>query len=99
MSNYLPRTRKKFERQQRVETDLRRLVAKRAEPDRLVAAAEEVRAARVRTVRANRQHCWAIGSEARYDAEIAALRATPVEAILNEFGVRLEAKREGLPEA
>lgn len=85
MSNYLPRTAKKRERQERLENDLRRLIAKGADRERLIAAAEEVRAARVRTIRAYRQHCWAIGSTARYDAMIAAIQATPLDTILDEF--------------
>ena len=86
MSNYLPRTQKKRERQARLESDLRRLIAAGVALDKLVAAAEEVRAARVRTVRADRQHCCFIGGTARYDAEIAAIQATAVEVILAEFG-------------
>jgi hypothetical protein len=87
MSNYLPRTQKKRERQEWLENNLRRLVAKGASPAKLAVAAEEVRAARVRTIQADRQHCWAIGSTAKYDAEIAALLALPVDSILGEFGV------------
>lgn len=89
MSNYLPRTRKKRDRQERLEDDLRRLIAHGADPAKLSAAAEAVRAARIRTVRADRQHCWALGSTRRYDAEIAALQTAPVEAILAEFKVRV----------
>ena len=88
MSNYLPRTQKKRERQERLENDLRRLIARGADADKLLAAAEDVRAARIRTVRALRQHCCFIGSTAHYDAAIAALQATPAAAILAEFGVR-----------
>jgi len=86
MSNYLPRTQKKRERKERLESDLRRLIAAEASRDKLVAAAEQVRAARIRTVRADRQHCCFIGSTARYDAEIAALQATGADVILAEFG-------------
>ncbi len=90
MSNYLPRTQKKRERQERLETDLRRLITRGADAAKLTGAAEEVLAARIRTVRAERQHCWALGSTARYDAEIAALQATTAESILAEFGVRMD---------
>lgn len=86
MSNYIPRTQKKRERQERLESDLRRLIAAEADLDKLVDAAEEVRSARIRTVRANRQHCCSLGSEARYDAEIAAIQAIGIEVILAEFG-------------
>ena len=86
MSNYLPRTQKKRERQERLEADLRRLIAARASIEKLVAVAEEVRAARIRTVRADRQHCCFIGSTTRYDTEIAAIQAAAVEVILVEFG-------------
>ena len=51
----------------------------------LAAAAEEVRAARIRTVRADRQHCWAIGSTTWHDAEIATLKALGIDVILGEF--------------
>jgi hypothetical protein len=86
MSNYLPRTQKKRERQSRLESDLRRQIAAGVTLDKLVAAAEDVRDARVRTVRADRQHSCFIGDTARYDAEIAAILATAVEVILAEFG-------------
>ncbi len=86
MSNYLPRTQKKRERQKRLESDLRRLIADGASRDALVTVAEEVRAARIRTVKADRQHCCFIGSTARHDAEIAALQAAGVEVTLTEFG-------------
>ena len=85
MSNYLPRTQKKRDRQRKLENDLRRLVAIGAGQEALIAAAEEVRAARIRTVQADRQHCWAIGSTAPHDAEIAAIKALAVEVILGEF--------------
>ena len=85
VSNYLPRTQKKRDRQHKLENDLRRLVAVGAAREALIAAAEEVRAARIRTVKADRQHCWAIGSNAPYDAEIAALEAMAVDLILGEF--------------
>jgi len=85
MSNYLPRTQKKRDRQHRLENDLRRLVATGAARDVLIAAAEEVRAARIRTVQAARQHCWEIGSTAPHDIEIDALKALAADAILGEF--------------
>jgi hypothetical protein len=85
MSNYLPRTQKKRERQERLEHDLRRLIASGASSDKLIAAAEEVRTARIRTIKAYRQHCVVIDSTSRYDAEIAALQAASVDAILAEF--------------
>ena len=87
MSNYLPRTQKKRERQERLENDLRRIVARGASSDQLMAAAEEVRLARIRTIKADRQHCWAIGSTVRYDAKIAALEAARADVILDEFTV------------
>jgi hypothetical protein len=86
MSNYLPRTQKKRERQERLENDLRRLIANGASSDKLIAAAEEVRAARIRTIKADRQHCWALGSTTQHDADIAALEAVQVDVILAEFG-------------
>jgi hypothetical protein len=79
MSNYLTRTQKKRERQERLENDLRRLVARGAGMDQLIAAAEEVRTARIRTIKADRQHCWAIGSTVRHDVEIAALEAVSAD--------------------
>ncbi len=85
MSNYLSRTQKKRDRQRRLENDLRRLVAVGAGLEVLIVAAEEVRAARIRTVKADRQHRWAIGSNAPYDAEIAALEAMEAGVILSEF--------------
>lgn len=86
MSNYLPRTQKKRERQARLENDLRRLIANGASDEKIVTAAEEVRAARIRTIKADRRHCCFIGSTARYDAEIAAIEAVGIEVILAEFG-------------
>ena len=97
MSNYLPRTQKKRERQERLEADLRRLIAARASIEKLVAVAEEVRAARIRTVRADRQHCCFIGSTTRYDTEIAAIQAAAVEVILVEFGWPLSSAPDAAP--
>jgi hypothetical protein len=50
-----------------------------------IVAAEEVRTARIRTIKADRQHCWAIGSTVRHDVEIAALEAVSADVILDEF--------------
>jgi hypothetical protein len=48
-------------------------------------AAEEVRTARIRTIKADRQHCWAIGSTVRHDVEIAAIEAISADVVLDEF--------------
>jgi len=86
VSNYLPRTQKKLERQERLENDLRRLIVRGVCHEELVFAAEEVRASRIRTIKAYRQHRCFIGSTARHDGEIAALQALPIDSILIEFG-------------
>jgi hypothetical protein len=87
MSNYLPRTQKKREIQQKQENKLRRMVEKGASLAKLVDAAEVVRAAGIRTINAERQLCCILGSTVRFDEAIRLLRELPVESILHEFGV------------
>jgi hypothetical protein len=89
MSNYIPTYTKKRQRQAKLENDLRRLVSKNVKLDKLIAAAEEVRAARIRTINAKRQHCCIFGSTVRHDAEIASLRGAAIEVILREFGIQI----------
>jgi hypothetical protein len=94
MSNYIPHYTKKRKILRRKEEALHRLVWRGVSGPKLIRAAEEVRAARVRELQARQATIppadgpGAVRS-AKIAAEIEALRATPVEAILEEFGVRL----------
>jgi hypothetical protein len=92
MSNYVPRHTKKRETRCRREEALTRLVERGVSGPKLIRAAEDVLAARVRELRARLATIPPAdgpGSarSARIAAEIEALRATPVEAILLDFGV------------
>ena len=88
--NYLVNNRKKIERLQRLETDLRRLLAHQASPEKLIVAATEVRDARVRVLRLKQSLICPRGEKALAHYEKLQLaieiaqRCSP-EAVLAEF--------------
>jgi hypothetical protein len=92
MSNYVPHYTKKRAILKRKEDTLRRLINRGVNKQKLMRAAEEVRAARIRALQASlatlppadRPDATA---SAWIAARIEALRATPTESILAEFGV------------
>ena len=90
MANYVAHYTKKREIMRRREDALRRLVRRGAGAPELARAAEEVRAARIRTCEARLATIPptdgpGAAQAARIAAEIAAHRVEPVEAILEEF--------------
>ncbi|MFT4556974.1 MAG: hypothetical protein ACI8P0_002577 [Planctomycetaceae bacterium] len=92
MSNYVPHYTKKKMILERKEANLRRLVEAKAPVGKLTEAAEHVRQSRVRVVRAERATIVPTGDRTLYDridARIQTLADTPVELILDEFGVAL----------
>ena len=96
--NYLPHYTKKRQILKRKEQELRRVIQRGGSEARLAAAAEEVRASRIRVLRAKRATILPkYGPEAapiaRIDDEIQALSVMPLDAILAEFGTAIP--REG----
>jgi len=92
MSNYIPHYTKKRQVLARKEQALRRLILRGSTREKLIAAAEEVRASRMRMLKAERATIPPKGSPefermAAIDEKIQALSVTPVETILAEFGV------------
>jgi hypothetical protein len=93
MSNYVPHYTKKRAILKRKEDTLRRLINRGVSEQKLFRAAEEVRAARIRALQASLATLPpAAGPDATESARIAArieaLRVTPTETILAEFGIR-----------
>ncbi len=90
MSNYVPRYSKKRESLARKELDLRRLILRGGSEEKVIAGAEEVRASRIRALKAKRATIPPKGGPeagrvAAIEAKIEALLAMPVAAILAEF--------------
>lgn len=89
MSNYIPHYTKKKQILRRKEDFLRRLVSKNASQECILAAAEEVRDARIRVVRAQRATIPQTGDgqvqNNKLDARIQGIAATPLETIVAEF--------------
>jgi hypothetical protein len=102
MSNYVPHYTKKLQILARKEQHLRRLIGSGATPRRLIAAAEVVRASRVRALRAKRATIIPKGDAverfARIDAKIQGALGTPISAILVEFGYPSDGETEDVAE-
>jgi len=90
VASFVPNHRKKKERLDRLESDLRRLLERGASQERLLKAASEIRDCRIRVLRAKQNQIPESNAAERaaflkLEAEIAALRATPAEVVLTEF--------------
>ena len=89
MSNYVPHYTKKKWILDRKESALQRLVDADAPADKLIAAAEDVRDARIRVLRAQRATIVPKDDAqilyAKIDDRIQAVRDTPITSILSEF--------------
>ena len=90
MTNYIPHYTKKKQILARKEEALRRLISSRASKDKLLAAAELVRDARIRALRAQRATLVPKDDAQevydKIDAQIQRIENTPLDAILLEFG-------------
>ena len=93
MTNYIPHYTKKKQGLERKELALTRLVETGAANEKLVAAAEDVREARVRVLRAQRATIVPKGDAdtlyKKIDSKIKAALRTSTAAILAEFGASL----------
>ncbi len=87
MSNYLPHSSKKLQILQRREISLFALINADAPPDKIVAAAEKVREARIRAIEAEYASAGVatLKSSIR-DKRIEIIRELPIETILAYFG-------------
>ncbi len=90
MSNYVPHYTKKQAILKRKEDTLRRLIHRGVSEQKLIRAAEEVRAARIRALQASLATLPPVDgpdatASARIAARIEALRATPTESMCGEF--------------
>ncbi len=89
MSNYIPHHTEKKQTLSRKEDFLRRLVIQNASQERILAAVEEVRDARIRVVRAQRATITPTADgQVKYDkldARIQGIATTPLETIVAEF--------------
>lgn len=88
--NYIPHYTKKKQILVRSEEALRRLIRSNATEEKLITAAENVRDARIRVLRAQRATIVPTGdAQERYkkiDARIQRIAQTPTAVILQEFG-------------
>lgn len=94
MTNYIPNYDKKRRILARKEQQLRRLIQRGAAVEKLVAAAEHVRQARIRWLESQvanppLEFCRHPGKYSQAVDKIQQLAGTPAEAILAEFGVCL----------
>lgn len=94
MANYLVHHTKKKQILARKEATLQRLIDANAAADKLITAAEEVRDARIRVMRAQRSTLVPKGDAdtqyAKIDAKIDTLSNTSAATILSEFGCSVE---------
>ena len=94
MTNYIPHYTKKKQVLARKELALKRLIDRRTAPDKLLAAAEEVRVARVRVLRA--QSATIVPKDdadtqfAKIDNKIQAILDTSLPDILSDFGCSID---------
>ena len=90
MTNYIPHYTKKKQILARKEEDLRRLISSHADDEKLLGAAEIVRDARIRVLRAQRATIVpkdnAQEAYDRIDARIHKIENTPIDSILLELG-------------
>ncbi len=95
MANYLVHHTKKKQILARKEAALRRLIESVAPDSKLIAAAEDVRDARIRVLRVQRSIIVPKGdADAQYakiDNKIEQIAETPATAILSEFGGSIDA--------
>jgi hypothetical protein len=90
VASFIPNHRKKQERLDRLEKDLRRLLEFGASQEKLLTAATQIRDCRIRVLRAKQNQIPERTAAERaaflkLEAKITALRATPAENILTEF--------------
>jgi len=90
VASFVPYHRKKKERLNRLEQDLRRLVYNGASGERLLTAATEICDCRIRVLRAKQnqnpeRNATERAAFLKLEAEIAALRSLPAQAVLSEF--------------
>jgi hypothetical protein len=90
VASFLPNHRKKKDRLARLETDLRRLLQRGASQEKLLEIAREIRDCRIRVLRARQyeipeRNAVERAAVLKLETRIAALRATPPEAVLNEY--------------
>ena len=86
MTQYLPHSTKKLAILQRRELALVALIRANASQDKIVAAAEEVRAARIRAIEARVASDGSYAVAPIYADQIEMIRKLPVETILAYFG-------------
>ncbi|GAB5406714.1 MAG: hypothetical protein Aurels2KO_49450 [Aureliella sp.] len=90
MTNYIANHTKKKRIPSRKEAALRRLIDAKAPIDKLIAAAEQVRDARIRVLRVRRSLIAPTEDAdlqyAKVDSQIETIRDTPATSILQEFG-------------
>lgn len=93
MTNYIPHYTKKKQILGRKESTLKRLISSNASSDKLVAAAEDVRDARVRVLRAHRATVVPKDDAQtlydKIDRRIKSILETPIKSILAEFGCEI----------
>ena len=97
MPNYIPHYTKKKQILARKEDNLQRLIERGADRQKLLAAVEDVRDARVRVLRSRRATIPpkddAVKLFAEIDDRIQSLLETSPEAILHQFGYSAEAQQ------
>ena len=90
MASFVPNHRKKSDRLERVEGDLRRLITRGAGQDKLLEAAAEVRDCRIRVLKAKQnqnpeRNPKERATFLRMSAKIRTLQTMPAETVLAEF--------------
>jgi hypothetical protein len=90
VASFVPYHRKKKERLNRLENELRRLIERGANQEKLLEVAQEIRDGRIRVLRAKQNQIPESNPAERaallkLESDIAALRATSSEAVLAEF--------------
>jgi hypothetical protein len=87
MASFVPHHRKKIEQLEKRERTLKRLLDSGATREKLLAAASDVRDARIRVLRAKQNELNPMEEVAfqRLKAKIAAIQEVPAEKILAEF--------------
>ena len=90
MASFIPNHRKKLDRLKRLETDLRRMLERRTNDEKLLEVAAEIRDCRVSVLRAKQNKNPERNSAERaaflkLQDQIAVLQATSAETVLAEF--------------
>ena len=92
MSNYLPTYQKKIRIRKKREDELRRLISRSADEAKLLKAAQALRDARARALRAQASESSSVDKE-RLEAQIEAVMASTPEGVLGEFRSTKSARR------